>query len=79
MKYGKPTRPIDQPIRKLESTGDLKIFDHLKNNFHYGSWHHDFGLDPIFDTYNLNPDIGKQPYQASRAKYYIYGPRRING
>lgn len=50
--------PIDQPIRKIESSEHLEKFGDAKGNLHYGAWHPDLGLDPIFKTFKLVPKIG---------------------
>ena len=50
--------PIDLPIRKIKSTEDLKLFGNAKEGLHYGAWHPDLGLKPIFETFKLVPEIG---------------------
>lgn len=51
--------PIDHSIRKIASSERLKVFGDAKGNLHFGAWHPVLGSEPIFETFKLSPEIGK--------------------
>ena len=58
MKVWEVYSPIDKPIREIDLSIPLTNYGNVRGNVFYGAWHSSFELEPMFETFELNPDIG---------------------